>query len=53
MKLFMYMHETYMHARRIMLKVIKSIGFSVLNICELTTAINCEIPKLNSNVHFR
>ena len=29
-----------------MLKVTKVIGFSVLNICELTTAINCEIPRL-------
>ena len=29
-----------------MLKVIKVIGFSDLNTCEFTTAINCEIRKL-------
>ena len=29
-----------------MLKVIKVIGFSVFNMCELTIAISCEIPRL-------
>ena len=31
---------------KVMLKVIEVIDFSVLNICELTTTINCEIPRL-------
>ena len=35
-----------------MLKVIKVIGFSFLNECELTTAINCEIPKLTQMYTF-
>ena len=50
----MYMHETNTHSRvnlykkvqtKVMLKVIKVIGFSVLNACELSTAINCEILR--------
>ena len=35
-----------------MLKVIEVIDFSVLNICELTTTINCEIPRLTEMYFF-
>ena len=35
-----------------MLKVIEVIGFSVLNICELTIAISCEIPRLTQMYTF-
>ena len=37
---------------KVMLKVIEVIDFSVLNICELTTTINCEIPRLTEMYFF-